>query len=78
MDETWREHAACTGADPNLFFTIGDYITTEAAQLCHDCPAREACLDYALRCGPELQGTWAGTTQRQRRYLRRRARKAAS
>lgn len=81
MDETWREDAACAGVDTNLFFTAGDYITADARALCDSCPVRDPCLDYALR-QPEIQGTWAGTDQRQRRNLRRRRartlRKAAS
>lgn len=45
--------------------------TPERAQaLCDTCPVAGPCLEYAL-ADPHVAGWWAGTSQRQRRRLRR-------
>ena len=56
----------CAEADPDLFFD--DERAAEAIALCAGCPAREACLAYAL--GHEEFGVWGGATPAQRDALR--------
>jgi WhiB family transcriptional regulator, redox-sensing transcriptional regulator len=71
----WRDDAACREADPDLFFPVG---TTgpalrqigEAKWICRSCPAQTACLAWAP--GHKItDGVWGGTTEHERRALRR-------
>ncbi|MET7849595.1 WhiB family transcriptional regulator [Streptomyces avermitilis] len=79
--DNWRDSAACRTEDPDLFFPIG---TTgpallqieEAKAVCHGCPVREPCLEWALDTGQDI-GVWGGTTETQRRALKRRRRAMA-
>lgn len=79
--DNWRDSAACRTEDPDLFFPIG---TTgpallqieEAKAVCHGCPVREPCLDWALDAGQDI-GVWGGTTETERRALKRRRRAMA-
>lgn len=71
----WRTHAACRNTDPALFFPIG---TTgpaveqiqSAKAVCDECPAREPCLDFAMRTRQD-SGVWGGMTEDERHRLRR-------
>lgn len=71
----WRLDAACRHADPDLFFPVG---TTgpalrqigEALAICQACPVRAPCLAWALDQGIS-SGVWGGTTEDERRALRR-------
>jgi WhiB family redox-sensing transcriptional regulator len=50
---TWLHDAACTDADPTLFFpeTIGDhssYVRDITAQYCDHCPVKQQCHQYAV------------------------------
>ena len=70
----WRDDAACTHADPDLFFPIGTTGAAEAQidaakQICHRCPARMPCLAWALDHAVS-SGVWGGTTEEERRALR--------
>ncbi|WP_329131274.1 WhiB family transcriptional regulator [Streptomyces sp. NBC_00670] len=74
--DNWRERAACRTEDPDLFFPVG---TTgpallqieEAKSVCRGCPVRDACLEWALETGQNI-GVWGGTTEMERRALKRR------
>ncbi|MGJ3562139.1 WhiB family transcriptional regulator [Streptomyces sp. INA 01156] len=75
MDD-WRTRAACRDEDPDLFFPIGTsgsaLLQTERAKaVCRRCPVREQCLDWAMESGQSL-GVWGGTSETERRALRRR------
>ncbi|MGW1328035.1 WhiB family transcriptional regulator [Streptomyces antibioticus] len=73
----WRERAACLRADdPDMFFPVGNdgpslVEVDEAKAVCSWCPVLEQCLDLALQLGP-VQGVWGGTTESERRAIRRR------
>ena len=74
----WWSRAACSTTDPELFFPIsgaGPAVqqVKRAKAICARCEIRQACLDYAIHTGP-IQGVWGGTTERERRLLRHRAR----
>ncbi|MFF8990333.1 WhiB family transcriptional regulator [Streptomyces sp. NPDC014983] len=76
--ENWRDHAACRHEDPELFFPIGTngpaQVQAERAKaVCGHCPVQQRCLDCALDTGQGI-GVWGGTTELERRALRRRAR----
>ena len=72
----WRSDAACSAADPDLFFPIswsGPALrqVAQAKAICVRCHVRQACLGYALEAGP-VQGIWGGTTEAERLVLTRR------
>ncbi|POX46094.1 WhiB family transcriptional regulator [Streptomyces sp. Ru71] len=74
--DNWREHAACRHEDPDLFFPIGtsgpSLVQTEQAKaVCRGCPVREPCLRFALDTDQTI-GVWGGTSETERRALRRR------
>ena len=69
----------CTKVDPELFFpdpTETQERLKQVKPLCDSCAFTEPCLEYALN-HPELQGIWAGTTDKQRITIRRRMRRIA-
>ncbi len=76
----WRAEAACVDHDPEYFFPVG---TTgpaaeqaEAAKtVCATCPVVTSCLSYALDTGQDA-GVWGGTTEDERRQIRRKRRQA--
>jgi WhiB family transcriptional regulator, redox-sensing transcriptional regulator len=76
----WWSRAACTSADPDLFFPIsrsGLAVAQvhRAKAVCAACQVRADCLRYALATGP-LHGVWGGMTEEERRLLRQREAKA--
>ncbi|WLQ38903.1 WhiB family transcriptional regulator [Streptomyces laculatispora] len=79
--QNWREHAACRDADPDLFFPIGTtgpalVQAEDAKAVCHGCPVREVCLQWALENGQD-SGVWGGLGEDERRALKRRSRRRA-
>jgi WhiB family redox-sensing transcriptional regulator len=71
----WREVAACRDTDPDLFFPIGTtgpaIAQIEAAKaVCRQCEALAQCLEFALATNQE-SGVWGGTSEEERRVLRR-------
>ncbi|WP_331762338.1 WhiB family transcriptional regulator (plasmid) [Streptomyces sp. NBC_01527] len=73
---------ACEDEDPELFFPIGNtgpalLQIEEAKAVCRRCPRMVSCLEGALERN-EDSGVWGGTSEDERRSLRRRqARKRA-
>lgn len=76
MNTSWRQHGACRGIDPDVFYPASDEEAEPAKAVCAVCPVREACLDYAL-AKRERDGVWGGATERERRRLVRQRRKSA-
>jgi WhiB family transcriptional regulator, redox-sensing transcriptional regulator len=85
-DGTWRVDAACATMDTLIFFPIGE--TGPAApqvvlakKICASCPVREECLEFAIAT-IQNDGIWGGTTEDERRLIKRArrviARKAAA
>ena len=73
--KTWRVQAKCLGSDPALFFpvgTTGDPLVQaeKARQVCHSCDVRARCLQFALETNQDT-GVWGGTTEDERKTLRR-------
>lgn len=60
----------CT-SDPDAFFPEKGRSPRPAKALCKQCPARQQCLNEALSYGWSLIGVWGGTTDMDRRILRR-------
>jgi len=78
-DRRWRGLAACADMEPSVFFPVGT--TGSAVQqiarakaICHRCPVRLACLQYALVSHQE-DGVWGGHSEEERRELRRKWRR---
>jgi WhiB family redox-sensing transcriptional regulator len=72
----WRHRALCRDEDPELFFPIGTTgpAATQVEQakiVCRHCTVVEDCLSWALETGQET-GVWGGTSEDERRALRRR------
>ncbi len=72
---TWRQDAECRDLDPTLFFPVGvtgaavDQIAA-AKDICAGCPVRSECLEFAITTNQEF-GVWGGTSEDERRVLRR-------
>ncbi len=72
---TWREDAACAGMDTRIFFPIGETGTALhqvvlAKAACAACPVREECLEFAIAT-IQNDGVWGGTTEDERRLIKR-------
>lgn len=73
----WMSSGACVGMDPDIFFPDnGD--TSRAEVFCAQCEVRSECLQLALSL-PEFydRGVMGGTSERQRRRMRRRLARAS-
>jgi len=69
-EAAWQLDAACRHIDPDAFFTNrGEHPSPVALEACAHCPVSDPCLDHALR--HETHGLWAGTSERERRRMRR-------
>lgn len=68
----WQEHAGCKGSDPDMFFpSQGDWVTERMAKaVCAQCIVQNECLEFALT--EKIKGgIFGGTSERQRRRMRR-------
>lgn len=72
----WRDQAVCSSEEvTQIFFPVG--VTGQAAvqiedakAVCVECPVRQECLEYAITTNQEY-GIWGGTSEEERRVLRR-------
>jgi len=80
-DFTEHGEPPCASSYPDAFFSDeapdgnatkrGTYsMEYEAKLTCMECPYKARCLEYALN-NPGLMGIWGGTTEYQRKALRR-------
>ena len=71
----WHENAACSGLGNERFYPYRGYDAVRQAAsakaICAVCPVIEQCREAGLE---EKFGIWGGTTERDRRILRRRRR----
>lgn len=70
----WMRKARCLDADPEVFFPDKGGSTREAKRICNACEVQQACLEWALE-HDERFGIWGGTSERERRRLRRERRR---
>jgi WhiB family redox-sensing transcriptional regulator len=79
VDSEWMNDAACAGENLDLFFPDdrrdghNAKAVRAAKAICATCPVQTECLDYALTTGIKF-GVWGGTSERDRRPLRRQLR----
>jgi WhiB family redox-sensing transcriptional regulator len=76
MKQTWRQHAACRGLDPLIFYPATEEEAADAKAVCDACSVREACLEHALAVR-EKEGVWGGATERERRRIIRQRRRVS-
>ena len=70
-DSRFFELGSCRGLDPELFHPERGGSTTDAKAVCGSCRVRVPCLEWALATR-QPQGIWGGTSERERRRIRRR------
>lgn len=73
---SWRQHGACNGLDPSIFFPDSEESSDEAKSICAECMVRLSCLEHALTLR-EKDGVWGGTTEKERRRIIRQRRRSA-
>jgi WhiB family redox-sensing transcriptional regulator len=68
----WQLDAACGQTpEPDAFTPLTDEGVEAARRFCRTCPVLADCLSWALAAG--VDGVWGGTTEDERRGMRRRA-----
>ncbi len=71
LDERpWAVYAACRNDESMNFFPQNRTEERAALAVCNICPVVEDCLSHALETN-ERFGVWGGTTERERRKLKR-------
>ena len=70
---TWQQKALCAQTDPEAFFPEKGGSSRDGKRVCLSCDVRTECLEYALE-NDERFGIWGGTSELERRELRRRSR----
>ncbi|HEX2848975.1 MAG TPA: WhiB family transcriptional regulator [Acidimicrobiales bacterium] len=67
----WQADAACRDTETDIFFPASESDAGPALAICAVCPVREQCLEWALATR-QHDGIWGGTTDSERRRIRRR------
>ena len=73
----WQDQAACKGRGDLMYIKPGqpwDMVkqVREAQKVCSTCPVQDECLKYALDNPEDSKwGIWGGTTEKQRRAIRK-------
>jgi WhiB family transcriptional regulator, redox-sensing transcriptional regulator len=75
--DDWWLSALCAETDPEAFFPERGGSSRAAKAVCARCPVRAACLEFAI-ANDERFGVWGGTSEIERRQLRRRRRRPAA
>lgn len=68
--DNWKLAGLCRETDPDAFYPDAGGSARAAKQICGRCPVTHDCLTNALLTG-ERFGVWGGTTESERRQLRR-------
>lgn len=79
LDLSWMDRGQCRDIDTGVFYPDDEadlVATAPAVAMCSTCDVREPCLHFALES--DQQGLWAGTSTKDRRRLRKRARRLRS
>ncbi len=76
-DYSWRALSTCRDTDPELFFPVGTtgqalLQIAKAKSVCCQCPVTTECLEFALETNEDT-GIWGGTSEEERRQIRREA-----
>ncbi len=76
MNLPWRQHAACRGIDPAIFYPTSEEEADVAKAVCSECAVQSTCLEHALG-SRERDGVWGGATEKERRRIIRQRRRSA-
>jgi WhiB family redox-sensing transcriptional regulator len=83
VPDDFKKDAACRGMDPELFMPSVGKHGKEAKEVCNGrtatrrtpglppCPVKDKCLEYCLSLPGPVVGIWGGTTERDRRIMKR-------
>lgn len=66
----WTKQSECSGVDADLFFPERGESPYPAKKICVGCPVRGFCLIDSL-IHRDLHGVWGGTSEKERRALRK-------
>ena len=77
MTTDWMAGGKCKEVPPDVFFPNDGMGVLVAQRICAECSVRSECLEYALANRIE-QGVWGGASERERRRILRRRRKAGA
>lgn len=69
MNLAWMDQGLCREIGGDVFFPEAGTDNRQAINVCKACPVISECLDYALAA--RVVGIWGGTSERDRRRLRR-------
>ena len=64
----WMDKARCAGMPLNFFFPDKGRSPNAAKAFCEPCPAKDACLEFALK-NNERFGVFGGKSERERRRI---------
>lgn len=73
-ENTWKSMGRCITSDPDAFFPASSQQPNAALALCgkagdpNECPVKAECLAAGMQ---ERYGVWGGTTENDRKKLRR-------
>ncbi len=70
IDGFKRENGACNDIDQDIFFPQRGASTKEAKAICAGCIVQLECREFAIVNG-EIYGIWGGTSERERRRIRK-------
>jgi WhiB family transcriptional regulator, redox-sensing transcriptional regulator len=71
----WFKRAECRGLDPDLFQPQHGGDPGAALRVCAECPVRQQCFEHGMEY--RERGIWGGTTERDRKRIRRKASRQA-
>jgi WhiB family redox-sensing transcriptional regulator len=70
--EDWMREGTCAQVDPDVWHPEKGGSVRAAVRICRTvCPVAAQCLSYALAQEERVTGVWGGTTERERRVLRK-------
>ncbi len=67
----WMGRSACNPANQHLFFPTESGANHNGRAICTSCPVAGKCLEYALAMPTNPQGMWGGTSEKERRAIRK-------
>lgn len=76
LSTAWKAAGECRSVPPHLFFPERGESTKDAKAICARCQVRVECLEFAIE-NCEKFGIWGGTSEKERRVIRRNRARAA-
>jgi WhiB family redox-sensing transcriptional regulator len=67
----WQERALCAQVGTDLFYLNAGESGRDPKRVCGMCDVRAECLEYALAQDINPEGVWGGTTEKERKQIRR-------